>query len=58
MNKQGEYIATFDDEGLVANAAVIKNKATIVNLLIQDINDQTVINRINSNEVEVIDNGE
>ncbi|WP_285815813.1 phage tail spike protein, partial [Thomasclavelia cocleata] len=53
MNKQGEYIATFDDEGLVANAAVIKNKATIVNLLIQDINDQTVINRINSNEVEV-----
>ncbi len=57
MNKQGEYIATFDDEGLVANAAVIKNKATIVNLLIQDINDQTVINRINSNEVEVIDNG-
>ena len=32
MNKQGEYIATFDDEGLVANAAVIKNKATIVNL--------------------------
>ena len=58
MNKQGEYIATFDDEGLVANAVVIKNKATIVNLLIQDINDQTVINRINSNEVEVIDNGE
>ena len=57
MNKQGEYIATFDDEGLVTNAAVIKNKATIVNLLIQDINDQTVINRINSNEVEVIDNG-
>lgn len=57
MNKQGEYIATFDDEGLVANAAVIKNKATIVNLLIQDINDQTVINRINSNEVEAIDNG-
>ena len=57
MNKQGEYIATFDDEGLVANSVVVKNKATIVNLLIQDINNQTVINRINSEEVEVIDNG-
>lgn len=58
MNKQGEYITTFDDEGLVANSIVVKNKATIVNLLIQDINDQTVINRINPEEVEVFENGE
>lgn len=56
-NKQGEYITTFDDEGMVANSIVVKNKATIVNLLIQDINDQTIINRINPEEVEVIDNG-
>ena len=58
MNKQGEYITTFDNEGLVASSIIVKNKATIVNLLIQDINDQTVINRINPEEVEVIDNGE
>lgn len=58
MNKQGEYITTFDNEGLVASSIVVKNKATIVNLLIQDINGQTVINRINPEEVEVIDNGE
>lgn len=58
MNKQGEYIAYFDDEGIVTNSIVVKNKATIVNLLIQDINGQTVINRINPDEVEVIDNGQ
>ena len=57
-NKQGEYITTFDDEGMVANSIVVKNKATIVNLLIQDINDQTVINRINPEEVEVFESGE
>lgn len=57
MNKQGEYITTFDNEGLVASSIIVKNKATIVNLLIQDINNQTVINRINPEEVEVIDNG-
>lgn len=56
-NKQGEYITTFDDEGMVANSIVVKNKATIVNLLIQDINDQTVINRINPEEVEVFESG-
>ena len=56
-NKQGNYITTFDDEGMVANSIVVKNKATIVNLLIQDINDQTVINRINPEEVEVFENG-
>lgn len=53
MNKQGEYITTFDSDGIVTNTAVIKNKATIVNLLIQNINDQTIINRINPNEVEI-----
>ena len=58
MNKQGEYITTFDSDGIVTNTAVIKNKATIVNLLIQNINDQTIINRINPNEVEVYENGE
>lgn len=58
MNKQGEYITTFDNEGLVASSIIVKNKATIVNLLIQDINNQTVINKINPEEVEVIDNGE
>lgn len=57
IDKQGNYIAKFTDEGLVADSIVVKNKATIVNLLIQDINGQTVINRINSDEVEVIDNG-
>ena len=58
MNKQGEYITTFDDDGIITNTAVIKNKATIVNLLVQDINNQTIINRINSNEVEAYKNGE
>ena len=58
MNKQGEYITTFDSDGIVTNTAVIKNKAAIVNLLIQNINDQTIINRINPNEVEVYENGE
>ena len=57
MNKQKKYIAYFDDEGIVTNSIVVKNKATIVNLLIKDINGQTVINRINPDEVEVIDNG-
>lgn len=56
-NGQGEYITTFDNEGMVANSIVVKNKATMVNLLIQDINGQTVFNRINPEEVEVIDNG-
>lgn len=56
-NGQGEYITTFDNEGMVANSIVVKNKATIVNLLIQDINGQTVFNRINPSEVEVIDDG-
>lgn len=58
MNKQGEYIAYFDDEGIVTNSMVVKNKATIVNLLIQDINGQTVINRINPEELEMFESGE
>lgn len=60
MDKQGNYITTFDDEGFVTNTAVIKNKATIVNLLIQEVNRQTIINKINPNEVnevEVLKNG-
>lgn len=60
MDKQGNYITTFDDEGFVTNTAVIKNKATIVNLLIQEVNGQTIINKINPNEVnevEVLKNG-
>lgn len=57
MDKQGNYITTFDDEGFVTNTAVIKNKATIVNLLIQEVNGQTIINKINSNEVEALKNG-
>ena len=58
MNKQGEYITIFDSDGIVTNTAVVKNKAAIVNLLIQNINDQTIINRINPNEMEVYENGE
>lgn len=58
MDKQGNYITTFDDEGFVTNTAVIKNKATIVNLLIQEVNGQTIINKINPNEVEVLENGQ
>ena len=58
MDKQGNYITTFDDEGFVTNTAVIKNKATIVNLLIQEVNRQTIINKINPNEVEVLENGQ
>ena len=61
MDKQGNYITTFDDEGFVTNTAVIKNKATIVNLLIQEVNGQTIINKINPNEVnevEVLKNGQ
>lgn len=60
MDKQGNYITTFDDEGFVTNTAVIKNKATIVNLLYQEVNGQTIINKINPNEVnevEVLKNG-
>lgn len=60
MDKQGNYITTFDDEGFVTNTAVIKNKATIVNLLIQEVNGQTIVNKINPNEVnevEVLKNG-
>lgn len=60
MDKQGNYITTFDDEGFVTNTAVIKNKATIVNLLMQEVNGQTIINKINPNEVnevEVLKNG-
>lgn len=44
MDKQGKYITTFDDNGLITNEAVIKNKATIVGLLIQRINGQTIMN--------------
>ena len=58
MDKQGNYITTFDDEGFVTNTAVIKNKATIVNLLIQEVNRQTIINKINPDEVEVLENGQ
>lgn len=58
MDKQGNYITTFDDEGFVTNTAVIKNKAMIVNLLIQEVNGQTIINKINPSEVEVLENGQ
>lgn len=44
MDKQGNYITTFDDNGLITDEAVIKNKATIVGLLIQRINGQTIMN--------------
>ena len=44
VDKQGNYITTFDDNGLITNEAVIKNKATIVGLLIQRINGQTIMN--------------
>lgn len=44
MDRQGKYITTFDDNGLITNEAVIKNKATIVGLLIQRINGQTIMN--------------
>lgn len=58
IDKQGNYITTFDDDGIVTNTAVIKDKATIVNLLIQEVNGQTIINKINQNEVEVLENGQ
>lgn len=58
IDKQGNYITTFDDDGIVTNTAVIKDKATIVNLLIQEVNGQTIINKINPNEVEVLENGQ
>ena len=58
IDKQGKYITTFDDDGIVTNTAVIKNKSTIVNLLIQEVNGQTIINKINPNEVEVLENGQ
>lgn len=58
IDKQGNYITTFDDDGIVTNTAVIKDKATIVNLLIQEVNGQTIINKINPSEVEVLENGQ
>lgn len=51
QDKQGNYITTFDSNGLVTNEIVVKNKARIVKLLIQDINGQTIINRLNDEEV-------
>lgn len=47
QDKEGNYITTFDYNGMITNEVVVKNKATIVKLLIQDINNQTVINRLN-----------
>lgn len=44
VDRQGNYITTFDDNGLITNEAIIKNKATIVGLLHQRINGQTVVN--------------
>lgn len=46
VDKNGNYITTFDKSGMVTDEIVVKNKATIVKLLIQDINGQTTINRI------------
>lgn len=46
VDKNGNYITTFDKNGMVTDEIVVKNKATIVKLLIQDINGQTTINRI------------
>lgn len=44
VDKQGNYITTFDDNGLITNEAIIKDKATIVGLLVQRINGQTILN--------------
>ena len=46
VDKNGNYITTFDKSGMITDEIVVKNKATIVKLLIQDINGQTTINRI------------
>lgn len=51
QDEQGNYITTFDSNGMVTNEIVVKNKARIVKLLIQDINGQTIINRLNDEEV-------
>lgn len=50
QDAQGNYITTFDSNGMITNEIVVKNKARIVKLLIQDINGQTVINRLNDEE--------
>ena len=46
VDRNGNYITTFDKNGMITDEIVVKNKATIVKLLIQDINGQTTINRI------------
>ena len=50
QDAQGNYITTFDSDGMITNEIVVKNKARIVKLLIQDINGQTIINRLNDEE--------
>lgn len=50
QDAQGNYITTFDSNGMITNEIVVKNKARIVKLLIQDINGQTIINRLNEEE--------
>lgn len=47
MNKNTkEYVAIFTDVGATMNELVVKNKAKLVCLLFQEINGQTVVNRI------------
>ena len=46
VDKSGNYITTFDKNGMNTDEIVVKKRATIVKLLIQDINGQTTINRI------------
>ena len=46
VDRNGNYITTFDKNGMNTDEIVVKKRATIVKLLIQDINGQTTINRI------------
>lgn len=50
QNKQGEYITTFDSNGIETNEIVVKNRATIVNLHYQVINGQTVMDVLKGDE--------
>lgn len=45
-NTTGEFVSIFTEVGLETDELNVKNKAEIVKLLIQDISNQTVINRI------------
>lgn len=45
-NATNQFVSIFTDVGLNTDEVTVKNKATMVNLLIQDIGGQTVINKI------------